>query len=745
MGFDRFANFIFKSINNDSIEEVNINNNIKPIICNTIIFDVNFLIYQEIINIENEVNDIIKILLCIQSDDNIIIMEILNNIFKQKHWDIYYKNFEKTFNNILNVDIINNFLYSITNKIPNNTTNNLSLIEYVIYEKIIIIMNDYINKFHFINKFNFVNSIAIFFDGIPSFSKIIEQRRRRTKNFLEMNEKKNKFKYYFDNMIPNYTSLSKNLTHQYIDNIPNDLYYDYFKWLKNRFSIDKSFGPSSEFIINLEMYIYNKFKKSYPNMKIIIDSSSQNGESDIKIFKYISQLDDISGDFCIHTTDSDLIHQILIQQVYYNLINKDITLSVVKYLKNHNNIGYAQILDSQLIINNIFSYYPILSNNIKIIWDLCFIFYLFGNDNLPSSLEIGPELGFEYFINMHSSTLSNKTIINIVNNEITLDLKSLLLILEKFNLDSKKNITKIILQRYFKINSLLINLFINELSLDFDGIINILKYFITYQKSKLSKIELEELDENDLRNQDHTYLNIDDNIKNKIINNEKLIIDNINYSNIKYYGLIIYIKPINIKDNPDSGDSYQDLYAFIIDKTNSEQSKNNPLLYDHLNLEFHLKMLKSNTLYSEKNECYYDCYDYLKKIYHLAKINFGNMADYFTDNITYYKYNIAPPIEKLIDFLKNSDLDKIIEKWNNDINDDNISKYFNSINHHIIISPFLLDLNDSIIHHSNDIIKSIILSSSSIDNLWLDLKNIDKFNYRNIDIKKYLLLWDNKL
>ena len=98
MGFDRFANFIFKSINSDCIEEVNINNNMKPLICNNIMFDVNFLIYQEIINIENEINDIIKILLCIESNNNEninnIILDCINNILKQKHWEMYYNQIE---------------------------------------------------------------------------------------------------------------------------------------------------------------------------------------------------------------------------------------------------------------------------------------------------------------------------------------------------------------------------------------------------------------------------------------------------------------------------------------------------------------------------------------------------------------------------------------------------------------------------------------------------------------------------
>ena len=60
MGLDRFSNFITKSINNDAIDEFNIEGNIRKIISNHIIFDLNFLIYQEIISIENEINDIIN-------------------------------------------------------------------------------------------------------------------------------------------------------------------------------------------------------------------------------------------------------------------------------------------------------------------------------------------------------------------------------------------------------------------------------------------------------------------------------------------------------------------------------------------------------------------------------------------------------------------------------------------------------------------------------------------------------------
>ena len=51
MGLDRFTNFISRYINNESIEEINVDKNIRKIISNHIIFDLNFLIYHEILEI----------------------------------------------------------------------------------------------------------------------------------------------------------------------------------------------------------------------------------------------------------------------------------------------------------------------------------------------------------------------------------------------------------------------------------------------------------------------------------------------------------------------------------------------------------------------------------------------------------------------------------------------------------------------------------------------------------------------
>ena len=81
MGLDRFSNFIVRT-SNEGIEELNIKNSVRRVATNHVLFDLNFLIYQEIINIENDVNDIIKILLSLPSSTNDIniIHELLAKI-----------------------------------------------------------------------------------------------------------------------------------------------------------------------------------------------------------------------------------------------------------------------------------------------------------------------------------------------------------------------------------------------------------------------------------------------------------------------------------------------------------------------------------------------------------------------------------------------------------------------------------------------------------------------------------------
>ena len=90
---------------------------------------------------------------------------------------------------------------------------------------------------------------------------------------------------------------------------------NFIKWIEKRFSLDKSFSPISPIIKRLEIELARYYKNR--NIKVFINPGSSNGEADLKIFQFI-QNENLTGDVLIHTTDSDFIHLMLIQQVYFN-------------------------------------------------------------------------------------------------------------------------------------------------------------------------------------------------------------------------------------------------------------------------------------------------------------------------------------------------------------------------------------------------------------------------------------------
>ena len=314
------------------------------------------------------------------------------------------------------------------------------------------------------------------------------------------------------------------------------------------------------------------------------------------------------------------------------------------------------------------------SNNYKIIWDICFLFYFFGNDHLPSSIEITTELDLDFFLKIHYQTLNKNNIIN-YNTNITINLQNLSLYLQKINNTRDINITKIILKRFFKINNQLINLFINKFNLNFNEILLFLNKFIILQKNNLSEEDYNNLDEDDLRKKINNNFILNNNIF--LINNDKinfiisnldndiikLIEENIDYElNEEYNGLILYSKPYNILFN-----KYQDLNNYINDKTMNNLNKQYPQFYNNNDINEYLNQFNIiNTLDSE---------EYLKKIYHLTITQFAQMDNIHSDNITFYKGYNVPSLNNIILFLDNlSDTNNIIKLWTNQISDDNIDK-----------------------------------------------------------------------
>lgn len=705
MGFDRLSNFIVKNLNykyNFIIDDIK-----RKFLGNHILFDLNFLIYNQMFELEEEVNQIIKIVLNLPFSytTNNKTDEKLQHYFELPWWKKYCENIEFIFDGDLDDDILNKFI----NFILMRQENGLSKLDLMTIDRIIHSIEEITEEFHI--KKN-IQTIGVFIDGIPSYSKILEQRRRRVKNYYEATTRKEKFNTYFGNI--------KNL---YMEE--DGIKFNYFKWIEKRFSFDKSFSPISPIIKNLEIEIKTYFTKKYPTIRLFIDSGANNGESDIKIFQYI-QKNKLNGDVAIHTTDSDLIHLMLVQQTYYLLKRVDVNISILKHTsRDEDNINYYDgpgMINCMIKLNN--ELCKTEKYDYRLIYDFCFLLFLFGNDHLPSSLQFGPELGVDFIFNLLKKNKNH--IVNLVDNKIILDMESVKNLFNNLNKQINQIIAKILIVRNFKLPFNVINTLTDseKLNMNYESIVELIKNILYNDALPLK----DKLDESDIRfsilkTHTLTWNKYSENQKDLINSIKDQLLENLDYTNTENFGLSTYVKPyLKTKDN------YQDLYNILSESTVTELNNKNKFLYETTKTDFFNQIDKDYDLNM--------CYNYMKKIYHLTTSFFGNLETYHTNNITSYQYDQTPKIEDIIKYLNEND---DVKKWIKDIDEDNLkdNDYFNSVNHHVFITPYL-----AIDNIKDNTIKTTV-KALDVNNLWIDKKSIDEFKHNQVDVKEFLTEWDS--
>ena len=206
------------------------------------------------------------------------------------------------------------------------------------------------------------NLIYIAIDGVPTFPKILEQKKRRfIGNFVD----------------------------QLVSNSSSQLLF-------NKISIT----PGTKFMTELG----NRLNKEAFPIKTIISGYEDTGEGEFKILDFISERN--IKDFIIYSPDADLI---ILSMIAVGQSEDPVKVKILRFDQN------TEILNV-IFINHLIDYFQFyfedkVNTNIdhkKYILELSFIFTVFGNDFLPRIEDIN--------INMDLYLVLDGYIINYINN-----------------------------------------------------------------------------------------------------------------------------------------------------------------------------------------------------------------------------------------------------------------------------------------------------------------------------------------
>jgi len=258
------------------------------------------------------------------------------------------------------------------------------------------------------------NLVYIALDGVPSISKILEQKKR---SFI------------------------------------GDLIEELVKKHTIPFSFNKSLiKPGTKFMRKISDYLNNeKFIT-----RTIISDTDDTGEGEFKIIDYIYK--NKTKDFVIYSPDADLI--VLTMIAWSNN-----TKSTIKILRFDQNTEILNVIHINTLINYLIFYFEErVKNKIEIdkyIKDISFIFTIFGNDFIPRINEIN--------VSMDLYLLLDAYIINYVDNGYILDDSNKIVPKSFYHLISfLNNFSNILKQRtymqnkYFNFNyAIIINLYLD--------------------------------------------------------------------------------------------------------------------------------------------------------------------------------------------------------------------------------------------------------------------------------------------
>lgn len=353
MGIEKFFNTLKSSYKSKLITEYNFNNKKSTDI---LFFDFNSIIHKISSQVISDLNYLYKILLISSNYPSHKLIKFFTN---------KYNDYKSTFH--LSIDFIHtpSGILQLINDIQSLDPN------IIIIYKIIKSIENYISNY------NDLQFVYLSLDGVPTISKIMEQRHRR----------------YIGEIINHQISKKIN-NYKFPDKLSEEYPYNYIKYNHKKFHFLKlNISPGTTFMKQLVKSIKSH---TFP-VNIQINDDTISGEGEYKIIHYIRTYSNlfINKKITIYSPDSDMI---LLCSILPNEIE------IIRYDQQQN----QDYMLSTEIFKLLISEYITGENKINqnVIDDIIFIFTIFGDDFLPKLEAIQVNNQYEKILDIYKKILN---------------------------------------------------------------------------------------------------------------------------------------------------------------------------------------------------------------------------------------------------------------------------------------------------------------------------------------------------
>ena len=364
MGVEKFFNTLKSSYKSKLITEF------KSTTADILFFDFNSIIHKISAQTISDLNYLYKILL------------IASNYPSPKLIS-YFENKYKTYKNIFHLSI--DFIHTPSGILQ--LINDLKKVDI----NVIIIYQIIKNIEYYISNINNLQLVYISLDGVPTISKIMEQRHRR----------------YIGEII-NHQISKKIINYDFPNELSEEYPYNYIKYNETKFSFLKlNISPGTKFMKQLIKSIKNH---NFP-VNIQINDDTVSGEGEYKIINFIKLYQDlfINKKIIIYSPDSDMI---LLSSILSNDIN------IIRYDQQQNQDFFLSTEIFKLLLTEYIVDSKKAITNQNIVNDIIFIFTIFGDDFLPKLESIQVNTHYEKVLDIYKKIYINGFIID--NNKINL-------------------------------------------------------------------------------------------------------------------------------------------------------------------------------------------------------------------------------------------------------------------------------------------------------------------------------------